>query len=103
MNQPWSSCTNCTNCESLFPRIVRHCPPETRRKPMQSVRISRRQFLYATGASALSLAVAACVQAPGAQPAEGAGAGQAPVTLKLWKAPHKPAGEEVKIAEDVLN
>ncbi|HMN30466.1 MAG TPA: extracellular solute-binding protein, partial [Caldilineaceae bacterium] len=69
----------------------------------QSVRLSRRQFLYAAGASTASLVIAACVQTPGAPQAEGAGAGQAPVTLKLWKAPHKPAGEEVKIAEDVLN
>lgn len=68
---------------------------------MQGMRMSRRQFLGATGVGVAGL-LAACVQAPGAQPAGSAGAAKAPVTLNLWKAPHKPAGEEVKIANDVL-
>lgn len=37
-----------------------------------------------------------------AQPAATAPAAQAATTINLWKAPHKPAGEEVKIADKVL-
>lgn len=71
---------------------------------MLRARMSRRQFLHASGAGTMSLALAACVQAPAGQQAGAAGgsAAQAPVDLKLWKAPHKPAGEEVQIAENVL-
>ncbi len=79
--------------------------------------ISRRQFLKSVGASAsvtiAGIALAGCGGLPAAtQPATAPTTASAavtaapvssePVTIKVWKAPHKPAGEEVKIAETTL-
>jgi len=70
---------------------------------------SRRKFLElgitaaggvvfaASGQPSLAAASPASAAAPPAAPASQAG-----VKLQMWKAPHKPAGEEVKIAEKVL-
>jgi len=51
----------------------------------------------ASGQTSLAAASPARAAVPPAVPAS-----QAVVKLQMWKAPHKPAGEEVKIAEKVL-
>src|SRR5437667_246710 len=77
---------------------------------------SRRRFLELSASAAGGVVFAACGQpalAAAAAPASEANvverivsqvvALQAPpVKLQMWKAPHKPAGEEIKIAEKVL-
>ena len=73
---------------------------------MKQAKISRRLFLQIAGVATGALAMAACapVIAPGAS--DGgvqAAPAAAAVTLTLWKMPHRPAGEEVEIAEKVLD
>jgi hypothetical protein len=71
---------------------------------MKQAKMSRRQFLHIAGIATGALAMAACqpVAAPSSSEA-GAAPAAAAVTLTLWKMPHRPAGEEVAIAEQVLD
>src|SRR5690242_20167375 len=75
--------------------------------------LSRRRFLElsATAAGGVILAaaaqpsLAAAASAPAASVTDvvaRVAAQQSTVKLQMWKAPHKPAGEEIKIAESVL-
>jgi ABC-type glycerol-3-phosphate transport system substrate-binding protein len=85
----------------------------------QKYQFSRRRFLELSTSAAGGLVVAAYAQ-PALAAASAASVAAAPpatvadsvyqisaqqasvVKLQMWKAPHKPAGEEVKIAESVL-
>ena len=70
---------------------------------------SRRRFLELGASAAGGIVFAACAQ-PSLAAASAAAAAEAnivakqgsAVKLQMWKAPHKPAGEEIKIAEKVL-
>src|SRR5713101_8356574 len=70
---------------------------------------SRRRFLELSASVAGGVVFAACGQPTLAAAASAASVAAAPlakqgssVKLQMWKAPHKPAGEEIKIAEKVL-
>jgi ABC-type glycerol-3-phosphate transport system substrate-binding protein len=76
---------------------------------------SRRRFLQLSATTAGGVVLAAASQpsmaaaasaaptvAASAAPVLAGPASQATVKLQMWKAPHKPAGEEIKIAEKVL-
>jgi len=70
---------------------------------------SRRRFLELSASAAGGVVFAACGQPTLAAAASAASVAAAPlakqgssVKLQMWKAPHKPAGEEIKIAEKVL-
>src|SRR5215213_8131483 len=74
---------------------------------MKQAKMSRRHFLQIIGVGSGALALAACTPvavAPGSsQSAEQSAPAAAKVDLAMWKMPHKPNGEEVAIAQKVLD
>jgi multiple sugar transport system substrate-binding protein len=75
-------------------------------RAMKHAEMSRRRFLQIAGVVSGAMAVAACAPvtvAPGSEAGSESAPSAAAVTLTLWKMPHRPAGEEVAIAEQVLD